>query len=63
MPAVFATEWALRFFPRFLGGEPLGALFLGLRREFCTKHNNPLGLLYAVYCSADTRIQPGLTLQ
>jgi hypothetical protein len=62
MPAVFATEWALRFFPRFLKGEALGELFLDLRQEFCQKHNNPLGLLYAVYCSADTQIQPGLTI-
>ena len=62
IPARFAAEWALRFFPRFLGGEPLGELFLDLRREFCTKQNNPLGLLYAVYCNGDTRIQPELNI-
>jgi hypothetical protein len=61
-PAIFATEWALRFFPRFLGGEPLGELFLGLRREFLERHGNPLGLLYNVYCDGDTQVQPGLTL-
>ncbi len=61
-PAVFATEWALRFFPRFLNGESLGDIFLDLRREFHTKHGNPLGLLYSLYCDADTRIQPGLTI-
>ena len=61
-PAVFASEWALRFFPRFLEGEPLGDIFLELRREFHTKHGNPLGLLYSLYCDADTRIQPGLTI-
>jgi len=61
-PAVFASEWALRFFPRFLDGEPLGDIFLELRREFHAKHGNPLGLLYSVYCNADTRIQPGLTI-
>ena len=61
-PAIFATEWALRFFPRFLGGEPLGDLFLALRREFLDQHGNPLGLLYNVYCDADTQVQPGLTL-
>jgi hypothetical protein len=44
-PAIFASEWALRFFPRFLDGAPLGDLFLELRREFHTKHGNPLGLL------------------
>src|SRR5262245_3192839 len=61
-PALFATEWALRFFPRFLAGESLGELFLELRREFCARHNNPLGLLYAVHCDGDTRIQPGLKI-
>ena len=61
-PAVFASEWALQFFPRFLDGRPLGDIFLELRREFHTKHGNPLGLLYNVYCDADTRIQPGLTI-
>ena len=61
-PAIFATEWALRFFPRFLDGVPLGEVFLDLRREFREQHGNPLGLLYNVYCNADTQVQPGLTL-
>ncbi|MEO8564371.1 MAG: CHAT domain-containing protein [bacterium] len=60
-PAIFATEWALRFFPRFMAGEPLGELFLDLRRDFLERHGNPLGLLYNVYCDGDTQVQPGLT--
>jgi hypothetical protein len=60
-PAVFATEWAMQFFPRFLAGESLGALFLALRRDFCLTHGNPMGLVYAVYCDADTCITPGLS--
>ncbi len=59
-PALFATAWAQEFFPRFLAGQPLGELFRDLRSEFCLKHGNPLGLLYAVYCDGDTQIQPGL---
>jgi len=59
-PALFATAWAQEFFPRFLAGQPLGELFRDLRNEFCLKHGNPLGLLYAVYCDGDTKIQPGL---
>jgi hypothetical protein len=57
-PALFAVEWAQRFFTRFLDGESLGECFLGLRREFLEKHCNPLGLLYAVYCNGDTVIKP-----
>jgi hypothetical protein len=57
-PALFAAEWAERFFDRFLGGEALGDAFLGLRREFLAQHGNPLGLLYAVHCDGDTRIDP-----
>ena len=61
-PAIFATEWALQFFPRFLNGEPLGELFLDLRRSFNREYRNPLGLVYAVYCNGDTQVQPSVTL-
>lgn len=59
-PALFATQWAREFFERFINGQSLGEAFLGLRREFLNKHNNPLGLCYAVYCDGDTQIQPAL---
>ena len=58
--AVFASEWAQRFFTRFLPGKSLGGLLLELRREFFLKHNNLLGLAYALYCDGDTQILPGL---
>jgi hypothetical protein len=61
VPALFAAEWARRFFTRFLFDErPIGELFLELRREFFIQHNNPLGLVYALYCDGDTRITPRL---
>jgi hypothetical protein len=60
MPALFAVEWAKEFFERFLDGGSLGEIFLDLRREFLEQHNNPLGLLYAVYCDGDTQIEPAL---
>ena len=59
-PALFAAEWAKRFFERFLDGDALGEAFLDLRREFLDAHGNPLGLLYAVHCDGDTRIEPAL---
>ena len=59
-PALFATEFARRFFERFLDGEALGDAFLGLRQEFLQEHGNPLGLMYAVHCDGDTQIQPAL---
>jgi hypothetical protein len=59
-PALFAAEWARRFFERFLAGAELGDVFLDLRREFLAQHGNPLGLLYAVHCDGDTRIAPAL---
>lgn len=61
-PALFAAEWAQRFFDHFLTGESLGRAFLDLRREFYYQHNNPMGLLYALYCDGDTQINPGLQL-
>jgi len=47
---------------RFLDGEPLAETFLTLRREFLEEHRNPLGLLYAIHCDGDTRIQPALAV-
>lgn len=59
-PALFAAEWAKRFFTRFLSGDSLGQVVLDLRREFYYQHNNLMGLLYALYCDGDTRVVPGL---
>ncbi len=61
-PALFAAEWAKRFFEHFLNGEPLGDAFLDLRKEFIQKHGNPLGLLYAVHSDGDARVDPPLRL-
>jgi hypothetical protein len=61
-PALFAAEWARRFFDQFLAGESLGQIFLDLRREFYDQHNNILGLLYALYVDGDTQIVPGVTM-
>ncbi len=59
-PALFAAEWAERFFDRFLAGGSLGQIALDLRREFFYEQNNLLGLLYALYVDGDTRIMPGV---
>jgi len=59
-PALFAAEWARRFFDRFLAGGSLGQTFLDLRREFYYEHNNLLGLLYALYVDGDTQIVPAV---
>ena len=59
-PALFATEWAKRFFKQFLDGKLLGQAFLDLRREFFYQHNNLMGLLYALYSDGDTQITPEL---
>ena len=59
-PTVFAVEWASAFFDRFLDGAPVGDIVLALRQDFLHAHGNPLGLVYAVYCDADTRVAPAL---
>jgi hypothetical protein len=61
-PALFAAEWARRFFDHFLTGKSLGQAFLDLRREFYFDHNNLMGLLYALYCDGDTQVVPGLQI-
>jgi hypothetical protein len=61
VPALFAAEWAQRFFEKFLaGGYSLGRTLLDLRGEFLEQENNPLGLVYALYCDADTTTAPGV---
>jgi hypothetical protein len=62
IPALFAAEWAKRFFNRFLSGESVGQAFLELRREFLREHHNVLGLLYALYCDGDTTVSPALQI-
>lgn len=59
-PAVFAAEWARRFFDRLLGGQNVGAAMLGVRRDFVTDDRNLLGLLYAQYCDADIVLTPAV---
>ncbi|GAB4542673.1 MAG: hypothetical protein Kow0063_35010 [Anaerolineae bacterium] len=61
-PALFAAEWARRFFLHFLTGKSLGQAFLDLRREFYYQHNNLMGLLYALYCDGDTQVVPELQI-
>jgi hypothetical protein len=60
IPAIFAREWAKLFFERFLAGEELGRVVLDLRNEFLEQNNNILGLIYALYVDADTRVDPAV---
>ncbi len=55
-PALFATEWAARFFERSSKASRSAKCFSVLRREFLEQHGNPLGLIYAVHCDGDTRV-------
>jgi hypothetical protein len=59
-PILFAIEWANAFFEQFLDGGRVGETVLKLRQDFLREHGNPLGLIYAVHCDADTRITPAL---
>lgn len=63
VPALFAAEFAERFFEEFFKGKPLGEVMLELRRDYLFNRRNVLGLLYALYCDADTRIDPPLATQ
>jgi hypothetical protein len=60
IPAIFAREWAKAFFERFLAGGELGRVVLDLRNEFLAQNNNILGLIYALYVDADTRVEPAV---
>jgi hypothetical protein len=62
MPALFAADWAQAFFERMLAGMPLGQTMHELRQHYLRDHNNPLGLVYAMHCSADTQITPPIAM-
>lgn len=55
-PVRFAIAWAQLFFDRLLQGATVGETVHALTRSFLTEHGNPLGLMYAVHCNADTRL-------
>jgi hypothetical protein len=59
-PVLFAVKWADAFFSEFLDGATVGEIVLKLRQDLLREHGNPLGLIYAVHCSTDTRIAPAL---
>jgi len=62
-PARFAAGWANEFFQEFLAGDnTLGEVILKLRQKYYYQDNNLMGLLYALYCDGDTRIDPGIQL-
>lgn len=69
IPAVFACQFARRFWEEFLRGgespadsEPrsIGKILFDLRREFLDKYRNPLGFLYSVYRGADVHLSKEL---
>jgi hypothetical protein len=61
-PILFAIHWAEEFVKNLLDGRHVGQTMLNLRQQFLREHHNPLGLLYTMYCSADTRVAPPLSL-
>jgi len=53
-PIYFAAVFAQAFLQRFAeGGQSLGEVLLGLRREYLANKQNVLGLIYALYGSGD----------
>jgi len=57
IPAIFAREYAKRFFQRLLNTQNtpvrVGPLMRELTREFIDTYHNPLGLAYSLYRGAD----------
>ncbi len=49
VPAVFASEFAIKFLERFLKGDTAGRILVELRKEFLKEHHNLLGLSYVSY--------------
>lgn len=60
VPAVFAAEYAQRFFAEFLKGKRrVGELVRDLAWQFLDTYKNPVGLIYSLYSGADTYFDAG----
>jgi hypothetical protein len=68
IPAVFAGQYAKRFFEKFLDRQKgdqarIGIIVRDLTREFFDQHQNPLGLVYSLYRGIDCFVDwPALAL-
>lgn len=68
IPAVFAGEFARRFFEEFFRGDQdktalkrqIGTILLKMRQEYLDSYNNPLGLLYSLYRGADVHLSKAI---
>lgn len=58
IPAVFAVHFVQELFEEIFHGEMVGPTMLKLRKRYLETQNNPLGVLYASFCEAETRIDP-----
>lgn len=56
VPDDFAADFAEQLYNRLLDGEELGESLLAARRYFLENHNNPSGLLYAMYAPPSIRL-------
>jgi hypothetical protein len=56
VPGPTAAEFARRFWESFLAGQCIGTALFRTRVEMMDKCHNPLGLLYALFGDAETRI-------
>lgn len=58
VPPLFAKEYALAFFRRFLRGDRIGDVVQEIAREWTDTLMNPLGLAVSLYRGLDTHIDP-----
>jgi hypothetical protein len=57
-PALFAAEFAQTLLALLLaGGQPIGRLLRDTRRKYLLHKQNVMGLVYALYSSADIAIK------
>ncbi|MEV7197744.1 CHAT domain-containing protein [Streptomyces sp. NPDC093510] len=61
IPQLFASEYALAFLDRYLGGDSTaGEIAMALAREYTDDFHNPLALAYSLYCGIDSRLETAL---
>jgi CHAT domain len=59
VPDSFAAAFMKELYKHFLSGKPIGVSLLTTRRHFWKRHQNLLGLAYALYSSPSVRLAKG----
>jgi hypothetical protein len=60
VPDIFGAHFGMAILEAFFQGRSIGEALSIIRKEFCDKFNNPLGLIYRIFGNADVRLSSAI---